>query len=97
MYVFFMALCALGVLFSCAKKQELNESRKVVVIGVDGAEWTIINRLVSQNRLPALGVLLKEGAWGDLESIPPLVSPAIWTTIATGRSRSDHGITPLKG
>jgi predicted AlkP superfamily phosphohydrolase/phosphomutase len=88
-----MALCALGALFSCAKKQELNESRKVVVIGIDGAEWTIINRLVSQNRLPALGVLLKEGAWGDLESIPPLVSPAIWTTIATGRSRSDHGVT----
>jgi predicted AlkP superfamily pyrophosphatase or phosphodiesterase len=35
---------------------------------------------------------MKTGAWGDLESLVPSASPAIWTTIATGYLPARHGI-----
>ncbi|MEM8933177.1 MAG: alkaline phosphatase family protein, partial [Acidobacteriota bacterium] len=34
----------------------------------------------------------QEGAYGRVECPMPLLSPILWTTIATGRSASDHGI-----
>jgi hypothetical protein len=65
---------------------------KVVVIGIDGADWNVIRPLIDRGRLPALASLVREGATGDLESIPPMNSPALWTTVATGVGRERHGI-----
>jgi predicted AlkP superfamily phosphohydrolase/phosphomutase len=65
---------------------------KIVVIGIDGADWNVIRPLIDQGRMPALASLVREGASGDLESIPPMNSPALWTTMATGVGRERHGI-----
>ncbi len=65
---------------------------KVFIVGLDGADWSIIDRLEAQGRLPNLARLRREGAWGVLRSQPPLLSPIVWTTIATGRRPLDHGI-----
>jgi Flp pilus assembly protein TadD len=65
---------------------------RVLIIGLDGADWEIIDRLTAAGRLPNLDRLRREGAWGVLRSEEPLLSPIVWTTIATGRSPSDHGI-----
>src|SRR5262249_20595189 len=59
---------------------------------LDGADWEIVDRLASAGRLPNLGRLKREGAWGVLRSEEPLLSPIVWTTIATGRPPADHGI-----
>lgn len=64
----------------------------VYLIGLDGADWEIIDRLGAEGRLPNLERLRREGAWGVLRSEEPLLSPVVWTTIATGRSPLDHGI-----
>ncbi|MDH3216218.1 MAG: alkaline phosphatase family protein [Candidatus Krumholzibacteria bacterium] len=66
--------------------------RKVVFVGVDGADWHIIDELIAQNRLPNFKKLVREGASGPLTSIEPLLSPLIWTTMATGRLPEEHGI-----
>lgn len=65
---------------------------KVFVIGLDGADWQIIDRLEQQGRLPNLARLRRGGAWGVLRSEKPLLSPIVWTSIATGRHPLDHGI-----
>jgi predicted AlkP superfamily pyrophosphatase or phosphodiesterase len=39
-----------------------------------------------------LAELMEEGAYGLLETTKPTVSPIIWTTIATGKPASEHGI-----
>jgi predicted Zn-dependent protease len=65
---------------------------RVLLIGLDGADWEIIHRLSSQSRLPNLARLEREGASGVLHVEEPLLSPVIWTTIATGRPATDHGI-----
>jgi predicted AlkP superfamily phosphohydrolase/phosphomutase/Tfp pilus assembly protein PilF len=66
--------------------------RPVLLVGIDAADWTIIDRLRAKGYLPALSGLIERGASGPLRSIEPLLSPLIWTTIATGVSPAKHGI-----
>ncbi|MEL6543631.1 MAG: alkaline phosphatase family protein [Myxococcota bacterium] len=69
------------------------ESPRVVVIGIDGADWDILDPLVATGRMPTLARLMARGSYGELETIEPILSPIIWTTIATGRRPDEHGIT----
>jgi len=64
----------------------------VMVIGMDGATWDIMDPMMAAGELPNLNSLRREGAWGVLTSINPTLSPAVWTTIATGKKRDKHGI-----
>jgi Tfp pilus assembly protein PilF/predicted AlkP superfamily pyrophosphatase or phosphodiesterase len=66
---------------------------RVLLIGVDGADWRILEPLVAQGRLPTFASLMARGSYGQLETIEPILSPIIWTTIATGRKPDEHGIT----
>jgi predicted AlkP superfamily phosphohydrolase/phosphomutase len=43
--------------------------------------------------MPALAALIARGVRLPLRSDPPMISPAIWTTIATGKRREKHGIS----
>jgi hypothetical protein len=69
----------------------------LIVIGVDGATFDRILPLAEQGRLPHLARLMADGAWGALETVEPTVSPAIWTTVATGRLPEVHGILGFDG
>ncbi len=83
---------ALG-LGACGKGGGQPPAGKVLVIGLDGAEWDLIHPMVAAGELPNLGRLMGEGVHGKLRSLEPLAkSPAIWTTIATGKSPAEHGI-----
>jgi hypothetical protein len=68
------------------------EMPRVAVIGVDGCDWEKLAPLVEAGRLPTFQKLMDGGAYGPLLSIEPLVSPRIWTTIATGKTVDKHGI-----
>jgi predicted AlkP superfamily phosphohydrolase/phosphomutase/tetratricopeptide (TPR) repeat protein len=65
---------------------------KVLLIGWDAADWEIINPLLKQNKLPAFQKLIKEGCAGKIESLQPMLSPLLWTSIATGVTADKHGI-----
>jgi tetratricopeptide (TPR) repeat protein len=66
--------------------------RRLVLIGIDGADWLAIDPLIAAGRLPALARLRARGRTGTLVATPPLVSPIVWTTIATGRRPEDHRV-----
>ncbi len=70
--------------------------RRVALIGWDGATWSVIDPLLRQGRLPQLAALLARGNRGILRAEPPLWSPALWTTIATGFPAADHGVTDFQ-
>lgn len=65
---------------------------RVVLIGVDAATWTVLRPLLAAGDLPHFKSLIDRGWSGVLMSMEPTLSPAIWTTIASGRVPSDHGI-----
>jgi tetratricopeptide (TPR) repeat protein len=65
---------------------------KVVIFGTDGFDWDIYREVSKKRRMPHIERLIEEGATGDLMSMEPLVSPMIWTTMATGVEPDVHGI-----
>lgn len=64
----------------------------VSVIGIDGATWKVIDPLLARGKVPNLARLIERGVRTPLHSQAPLLSPAVWTTLATGVSRKVHGI-----
>lgn len=76
---------------ACGKLDEPPPA-KVLLVGIDGAEWSIIDRLRAEGRVPTLDRLIEQGTRGHLETITPTLSPALWTTIATGVAPGVHGI-----
>jgi len=68
------------------------EPAKVVIVGVDGATFSVIDPLVAAGELPNFAHLLATGTRGTLRAQGALVSPPIWTTVATGHLPRDHGI-----
>ncbi|MCK4546294.1 MAG: tetratricopeptide repeat protein [Candidatus Eisenbacteria sp.] len=66
---------------------------RVVIIGVDGADWDIIDPMMQRGELPNFASLVEQGTRASLESIHPMLSPRIWTSIATGKFPEEHGIT----
>jgi len=65
---------------------------RIVVFGIDGADWRVIDPLIAAGRLPNLSRIVREGATGTLMSMEPSASPSLWTTIATGVTPDRHGI-----
>jgi len=65
---------------------------KVVVIGLDGATWSLVKPLVDVGELPVIGKLLKNGAWGDLESCVPYSTYPAWKCYSTGKNPGKLGV-----
>ena len=64
---------------------------KVVVLGLDGATFKIVNPMLEQGRLPHLKKLLQKSAYGTLHScIPPNTDPA-WPVFFTGMNPGKLG------
>jgi len=68
------------------------ETPRLVLVGVDGCDWERLQPLLASGRLPAFEELMSRGSYGPLRSLEELVSPRIWTTIATGKEPNKHGI-----
>ena len=66
--------------------------RKVVFCGLDALDWILVDRLIGEGRMPTFARLKREGAWANLTSFKPLLSPLLWNTIGTSRPPDQHGI-----
>ncbi len=65
---------------------------RFLLIGLDGAEPSLVERWIDNGRLPNLAQLRNGGAGGILHStIPPATFPA-WTSCVTGVNPGRHGI-----
>ena len=64
----------------------------ILLVGVDGLEWSVVLPMVREGRLPNLAQLMSRGTFGKLETFRPTFSPVIWTSIATGVDAQRHGI-----
>jgi tetratricopeptide (TPR) repeat protein len=67
-------------------------SKKVLLIGWDAADWKVIMPLVDAGKMPNLARFLEEGICGNMATLQPVLSPMLWTSIATGKRAYKHGI-----
>lgn len=67
-------------------------SRRLLVVGWDSADWKIIRPLISRGEMPMMQRIVQNGVHGDLRTLEPSLSPMLWTTIATGRHAAEHGV-----
>lgn len=65
---------------------------RVLVIGLDGATFDVINPLLEAGQLPNLARLQAEGITASLQSTHPPNSAPAWTSCRTGVNPGKHGI-----
>lgn len=65
---------------------------RVLLIGWDAADWKVIRPLLDAGQMPNLGRLITGGVHGNVATIYPVLSPMLWTSIATGKRAYKHGI-----
>lgn len=70
----------------------MNDTGKVLVIGLDGADWEVIRPLMERGEMPNLKELVENGKYGNLTTTLPIESPVAWTSMTTGTAPGRHGI-----
>jgi len=73
-------------------KNTKNNKRKILLIGWDAADWKVINPLMDAGKMPFLQSIVERGVMGNLSTQHPVLSPMLWTSIATGKRPFKHGI-----
>ena len=74
-------------------------ARKVLLVGWDAADWQIIHPLIDAGRMPNLARFIEDGAMGNLASLRPILSPMLWTSVATGKRPTSTAstVSPSRG
>lgn len=67
-------------------------TKRVMVLGLDGASFDIIMPGIKEGILPTFEKLIDQSTYGNLESVIPLISPTAWTSFLTGKNPGKHGI-----
>jgi len=67
-------------------------AEKILLLGWDAADWKIIRKLMDAGEMPHLERLINEGVMGNLATLQPILSPMLWSSIATGKRADKHGI-----
>jgi len=74
------------------KRREAGGRAPVIWLGLDGLDWELLDRLAGEGRMPNWKRLTAEGYTANLRSFMPVLSPVVWTTIATGVGPDVHRI-----
>ena len=89
------ALWAVPTLAACGPRSGARAlDTRAVVIGIDGADWKVIDALAAAGEMPNLTRLRQRGVSGPIETLSDIaLSPVIWTSVATGKTAAKHGIS----
>ena len=66
---------------------------KVVLFGLDGATYTVLDDLVARGMMPTLAEFMRTGVRAKMLSVKPPLTPPAWSTLVTGRTPGHHGVT----
>jgi tetratricopeptide (TPR) repeat protein len=66
--------------------------RPVLFVGLDGADWRLLDGYMADGTMPNLAGLVRRGVSGVLLTIQPPLSPLVWTTMMTGVSPLAHRV-----
>ena len=69
--------------------------RPLLLLGIDGADFSVINELISRGLLPNFARLISGGLRAELISTTPAATLPAWTSLFTGVSPSEHGVIDM--
>src|SRR5947199_8232541 len=67
-------------------------SVRVLLIGLDGATFSVLDPLMARGTMPFLKKFLGQGVRAGLRTIVPALTPPAWTSLMTGRTPGHHGV-----
>ncbi len=70
----------------------MTDAPSVILIGLDGGTFDLIDPWVRAGELPAIASLLEGGARTALRSTHPPLTPVAWSSLLTGCNPGKHGI-----
>ena len=65
---------------------------KVIVIGIDGASFELIDPWIEEGRLPNIAKIKQGGIWANMKSVLPPVTSPNWKCYSTGKNPGKLGI-----
>ncbi|WP_165071122.1 alkaline phosphatase family protein [Paludisphaera rhizosphaerae] len=65
---------------------------KTILIGLDGATFKVLDRLMADGVTPFLRDLAADGVRATLRSVVPPLTPPAWTSLMTGKRPGEHGV-----
>jgi len=66
--------------------------RPIIIIGLDGAGFNLIELFLRGNNLPNFRKIITGGSFGQLKTTIPPLSPCAWSSFMTGKNPGKHGI-----
>ena len=66
--------------------------RRVVILGLDGLDHRVTEKMLAEGKLPHLAALRDQGAFKPLGSTLPPISPVAWSSFQTGVNPGKHNI-----
>lgn len=79
-------------LFKGQKAYKKGLINRVVIVGLDGMEPTLIEKYMQAGKLPNFAKLKKEGSYARLATTTPAISPVAWSSFMTGSHPCKHNI-----
>jgi Flp pilus assembly protein TadD len=77
---------------ACRDQRAATPRRPVIFLGLDAADWSLLDDYIARGVMPDLARLSAEGTSGRIRTLSPPLSPLVWTTMMTGVSPLEHGI-----
>ncbi|MCG8513753.1 MAG: alkaline phosphatase family protein, partial [Halanaerobiales bacterium] len=71
-------------------------SSPVLIIGIDGGTWDVLNPAIEAGCMPNLSKLLEKSAHSPLNSVIPAITPAAWGSFQTGKNPGQNGVYDFK-
>ena len=65
---------------------------KLLVIGLDGASFNVLDALIEKGYLPQIARLIASGTRANLETTFPPITAVAWSSFMTGKNPGKHGI-----
>lgn len=67
-------------------------AKKLLLVGWDAADWQLMHPQIDSGRMPHLKRLVERSTTGPLQTLQPLLSPILWTMMATDKRAYLHGV-----
>ncbi len=71
------------------KKSQIN---RLIILGLDGMDPLLVEKYMSQQKLPNISRLAQQGIFTKLETTIPSISPVAWSSFMTGCHPAKHNI-----